>query len=152
MLPHSEYVTLRRWRQRRVSRKRLVPGSHSGRFRRSVDNTSLTASYFNKHVCKRAFFRFIYFLITPCNRVLPEMLTCPQLFKFSKFYWTRRFITAFTRIVYIPSLFLKITLHTSPWLWHRHAVTCSDRFYITVYFHSNVHLFVKCSETHGTDH
>ena len=83
MLPHSEYVTLRRWRQRRVSRKRLVPGSHSGRFRRSVDNTSLTASDFNKHVCKRAFFRFLCFLTTPCNRVLPEMLTGPQLFKFS---------------------------------------------------------------------
>ena len=37
------------------------------------------------------------YLIIPCNRVLLEKLTEPQLVKkFHEFYWTRRFITAFT--------------------------------------------------------
>jgi hypothetical protein len=35
---------------------------------------------------------------TPRSRVLPEKLKCPKLLKkFSAFYGTRRFITAFTR-------------------------------------------------------
>jgi len=37
--------------------------------------------------------------LTPWSTVLPEKLTVPQLVKkFSSFYWTRRFITAFTRL------------------------------------------------------
>ena len=36
--------------------------------------------------------------LAPWSRVLPERLSCPQLFKkFPAFYGTRRFITAFTR-------------------------------------------------------
>jgi hypothetical protein len=38
------------------------------------------------------------YLLTPWSRVLPEKLKRPELLKkFSAFYGTRRFITAFTR-------------------------------------------------------
>ena len=44
------------------------------------------------------FLIYIYtYLITPCSRVLLEKLIVSQLVKkFPAFYWTRRFITAFT--------------------------------------------------------
>jgi prolipoprotein diacylglyceryltransferase len=44
----------------------------------------------------------IIIIIVPWSRVLREKLTDPQLLKkFSAFYGTRRFITAFTRAPYL---------------------------------------------------
>ena len=60
------------------------------------------------------------YLLTPWSRVLPEKLISYQLVqKFSTFYWTQRFITAFTNACHLSlswaSLIQSIPPHYTSW-------------------------------------
>ena len=70
----------------------------------------------------------LYLKVTPRSRFLPEKLTCPQLVnKFSAFYGTRSFITAFTSVSPPVHILRQISsVHAPPSTPWRHVLILSS--------------------------
>ena len=102
-LPHFALYCCRTWRNKRFGWLAISHGNIQGN-----SNATTTVRWrkpsmhsFTNVVRSVTFIRI--YLLTPCNRGLPEKPTSPQVVrKFPAFYGTRRFITAFTKADHVP--------------------------------------------------